>query len=63
MRGQLWDAFLQTAAVGMDVLASYNDEYNGAVFTVHTIAWHSQFYSSLLLITQVDAVASGNVAY
>ncbi len=63
IQGQLWDAFLQTAAVGLDTLASYSDEFDGSPFNVNTIAWHSEFYSSLILIIQVDAQISGNIAY
>jgi hypothetical protein len=63
IHGQLWDAFLRTAAVGRDTLDSFVDEFDGSAFNIHTIAWHSEFFSSLMLITQVDAIGSGNVAY
>jgi hypothetical protein len=63
IRGQLWDAFLLTAAGTLDSLTSYTDEYAGNFFNVRATTWHAQFYSSLMLIYEVTGLGSGNVAY
>jgi hypothetical protein len=63
LRGQLWDAFLLTAAGGLDVLHTYTDDYGGATFNVATQVWHSNTYSSLVLILEVFSSGAGNVAY
>jgi len=63
IHGQLWDAFLLTAAGGLDVLHTYTDEYVGASFNVSTQVWHSNTYSSLVLILEVLSQGAGNVAY
>lgn len=63
IRGQLWDAFLLTAASTLDALGSYTDEFNGSFFNVRATTWHSHFYSSLMLIYEVTGLGSGNVAY
>lgn len=64
IRGQLWDAFLQTAATTLDQIQSFNDvNADGDTFTVRAITWHSQFSSSLQLIWDVEGGSLGNVAY
>jgi hypothetical protein len=64
IRGQLWDAFLQTAESSLDALASYLDQdASGGIFTVSTIVWHSEFYSSLTLVTGVTGSGVSNNAY
>jgi hypothetical protein len=50
IRGQLWDAFLQTAGVGVDIVGSFKDmDSKGAIFTISALSWHSSFYSTLWL--------------
>lgn len=64
IRGQLWDAYLQTAAGTIDSLVSAEDtDSHGLTFNVRSITWHSQFYSSLQLIFEITAGGFGNVAY
>jgi hypothetical protein len=64
VRGQLWDAFLQTAATTLDQTNTFLDQTDeGQQFEVDCITWHSEFYSSLQLITEVRAVSTGNQAY
>ncbi len=64
IRGQLWDAFLQTAATTLDQVNTFLDQTDeGQTFQVTCITWHSEFYSSLQLITDVIAVSTGNQAY
>jgi hypothetical protein len=64
LRGQLWDAFLQTAATTLDQVQTFEDtDSSGNPFDVECITWHSQFYSSLQLITGVVSTNTGNQAY
>ncbi len=64
IRGQLWDAYLQTAAGTLDALVSAEDiDSAGNVLLVQSQTWHSEFYSSLQLIYAVTSGALGNVAY
>jgi hypothetical protein len=64
IRGQLWDAFLQTAATTLDQVQTFTDQDSGGnTFEVECITWHSQFYSSLQLITDVIAISVGNQSY
>ena len=64
IRGQLWDAYLQTAAGTLDATVTAADvDLHGQTFTVRSITWHSQFYSSLQLIYEIGGGGFGNVAY
>ncbi len=64
VRGLLWDAFLQTAAQTLDATGVFFDQDDtGAIFQVHCLTWHSEFYSSLQLITDVTGAGAGNSAY
>ncbi len=64
IRGQLWDAYLQTAAGALDAIVTATDvDLHGQTFTVRSITWHSQFYSSLQLIYEIGRGGFGNVAY
>lgn len=51
IRGQLWDAFLRTAAGALDLLSTSTDtDSSGLPVTLQTISWHTDFYSTLHLI-------------
>ncbi len=64
IRGQLWDAYLQTAAGTLDAIVNAEDTgSNGLPFIVRSITWHSQFFSSLQLIYEIEGAGFGNVAY
>lgn len=64
IRGQLWDAYLQTAAGTLDAIVNAEDTgSNGLPFIVRSITWHSQFYSSLQLVYEIEGGGFGNVAY
>jgi hypothetical protein len=66
IRGQLWDAFLQTNAQGIDTLGSFSDtDTDGKPVRINAQCWYSDFYSSLRLIygSPTDAGSGGNVAY
>jgi hypothetical protein len=63
LRGQLWDAFLQTAATTLDQVQTFEDAGDQVTLEVTAITWHSQFYSSLVLITGTVAISTGNQAY
>lgn len=66
IRGQLWDAFLQTSATTLDVIGSFTDtDAAGSTFTVPAVVWHSEFYSTLQLIFDGPTGGGdlGNVAF
>ena len=64
LRGQLWDAFLQTAATTLDQVQEFLDvDSTGSTFQVTCLTWHSEFFSSLQLITDVVGVSTGNQSY
>ncbi len=64
IHGQLWDAYLQTAAGSLDAIVTAEDTgANGLPFTVKSQTWHSEFYSSLQLIYEITGEGFGNVAY
>jgi hypothetical protein len=70
IRGQLWDAFLQTAATPLDAMGSFLDtDATGEPVTLQAIAWHSDFFSTLQLIfgapvgTPAASGVLGNVAF
>ncbi len=63
LRGEIWDAFLQTAATTLDQRGTYLDEDANGTFQISTITWHSEFFSSLQLITDVVGVSTGNQSY
>ncbi len=64
IRGQLWDAYLQTAATQLDSLVTARDiDSSGNSLRIRSITWHSEFYSSLQLIYEITSEAFGNVAY
>jgi hypothetical protein len=63
IRGQIWDAYLQTAAQTLDALVTAFDiDASGNTFSVESITWHSDFFSSLQLIIAIGG-GFGNVAY
>ncbi len=63
IRGQLWDAYLQTAAQSLDALVTAFDiDASGNTFSVQSITWYSEFFSSLQLIIAIGG-GFGNVAY
>jgi hypothetical protein len=63
IRGQLWDAYLQTAATTLDAIVTAEDiDSSGNTFAVSSLTWHSQFFSSLQLIFEIGG-EFGNVAY
>lgn len=63
IRGQLWDAYLQTAAGTLDALVSAQDiDSKGNTFSIRSQTWHAEFFSSLQLIFEVGG-GFGNVAY
>ncbi len=64
IRGQLWDAYLQTAAGTLDAIVTASDTgQNGLPLVIKSQTWHSQFYSSLQLIYEITGAGFGNVAY
>ncbi len=64
IQGQLWDAYLQTAAGTIDSEVSAIDRSSsGLPINVRSLTWHSQFYSSLQLIFAITGGGFGNVAY
>jgi hypothetical protein len=61
IRGQLWDAFLQTGPTGLDVTGSFQDtDAIGKPVTLQAIAWHSHFYSTLQLIFGAPTAEAGS---
>jgi hypothetical protein len=64
LHGQLWDAFLQTAATTLDQVQTFEDtDSSGNGFDVECITWQSNFYCSLQLVIGVTGSGTGNVAY
>ncbi len=66
IRGQLWDAFLQTSAQTLDSVDTFSDtDKDGNPVAIYAQCWYSDFYSSLRLIygSPTDSDSGGNVAY
>lgn len=64
MRGQIWDAYLQTAAGTLDAFVTGADvAADGGALIVRSLTWHSEFFSSLQLIFEITGGNIGNVAY
>ncbi len=66
IKGQLWDAFLQTNAQVLDSIGSFSDiDTDGNTVSISAQCWYSDFYSSLRLIfgNPTADIGPGNVAY
>ncbi len=66
IKGQLWDAFLQTNAQTLDSVDSFSDiDTDGNTVLISAHCWYSDFYSSLRLIlgNPTADIGPGNVAY
>ncbi len=66
IKGQLWDAFLQTNAQTLDSVGSFSDtDTDGNTVLISAQCWYSDFYSSLRLIygNPTADIGPGNVAF